>query len=165
MANFEVDVDTSQVAEALNSVDFKMQSGTIPVKLQNKVNSFVVKAQKKKYKSLHDPKNVNEYARSKNEIPILKNFHYGKTKDKNGTYISDRTFYTRFTEKGANIIPRKEKYLTFKYGGSYHKVKSATINAKPFFYNTADEIWNSQQANEIMNTEMQKQLDKYFKDW
>ena len=163
MANFEVDVDTSQVEKVINSVDFKMRSGALPAKLENKVNQKIVKAQKSKYVSLHDKNNMNDFSRAAKQPSILRNFHIGKMKA-GGTYISCRSFWAGWLEHGASIVPRKEKYCTFVYKGKFHKVNAMVIQAKPFFYNTAEEIWNSQQANEIMNTEMQKQLDKYFKD-
>lgn len=162
MSSFIVDIDTSQIDKALDSVDVKMKKNTIPIKLQNKVNQQVVKQQKKEYKTNHDPNFRNEVARSKNELPILNNFHYGKTKDLSGTYISNRTFYALFIEKGAELKPRNAEYLTFKINGEFKKIKSAKIEAKPFFYNIASKIWNSSEAESIMNVEIQKQLDKAF---
>jgi len=161
MANFVVDVDTSQVAEALNSVEFKMQSGKIPTYLENKVNTKIVKAQKSKYVSEHDKANLNEYSRTFNQPRILQNFHYGKLKNGSGTYISNRSFWSKWLEYGAEIKPRHKAFCTFVYGGKFHKVHSMTIKAKPFFYNVADEIWNSSLATDTVNKEMQALIDRY----
>ena len=161
MANFEVDVDTSQVEQVINSVDFKMRSGVIPARLENKVNNRIVKAQKSKYVSLHDKNNMNSFSRAAKQPSILRNFHYGKLKNGTGTYISNRSFWVGWLEHGALIVPRKEKYCTFVYKGKFHKVNTMVLKAKPIFYNTAEEIWNSTLATDVMNKEMQAIIDRY----
>lgn len=157
-SNFTIEVDTSEVEAALDSVDMKMPN--ISLKMQMAVNREVVKKQKATYKSLHDPKNTSEYKGVK--IPsILSNFHTGNCKDKSGTYIANRTYYARFIEKGANIKAH-EDYLCFKINGEFKKVKSVAIPAEPFFYNVANEIWGSSKSEQIMNDKMQKELDKIW---
>jgi hypothetical protein len=55
-------------------------------------------------------------------------------------------FYSLFIEKGANIKPRKEKYLVFKIDGEWKKVKSVRLRPRPFMGPVFDEYWEGENA-------------------
>lgn len=88
---------------------------------------------------------------------LAKSFKY-KSRDNFSATIWNKMFYSGFLEYGAHMVPKREKYLTFKIGDDWVKVKSATIEPKPYFNSTIEGFYSSREADEIMNDVLTKAL-------
>jgi hypothetical protein len=73
-------------------------------------------------------------------------------------------YYARFVEKGAEIKPKKGKYLTFKIDGEWKKVESVKIKPRPFMTPTFDEYWNGPNAKGYiaMADALEKKMNEYL---
>ena len=97
------------------------------------------------------------------EKPIEKAYKYDNSKYEYFTsFVSNRTFYSRFLEYGAEILPRGKKYLTFVINGEFKKVKSVHLAARPILQPAVRSVWGSAEANTLMDEALQKALDRYW---
>lgn len=114
--------------------------------------------------------NGRGYARSKTasygESAILPNIYSkGDTNYRAKVGVRRDAYYAWFIENGIpNDSPRKAKYLNFKVGGNWVKVKSVSIPARPFMKTIVDEYWNGGKAEPIMDKKLQQIINKLFKD-
>jgi hypothetical protein len=67
-------------------------------------------------------------------------------------------WYSNIVENGANIKPKKAKYLTFKINGEWKKVSSVNVRARPFMKPVIDEyFWNqSSKGYKRLTEELEK---------
>jgi hypothetical protein len=73
-------------------------------------------------------------------------------------------FYSLFVEKGADLKPRKKKYLVFKINGEWKKVPSARIRPRPFMGPVYDEYWEGPGAKgyEALKKALQQKMNEYL---
>lgn len=155
----QFNIDTKSIESAIKKTTLNFDK--MLVKMQLSVNKEVIKSAKKRFKALFDVKNHNKYTIAGPEKPILSNFKTVKGKEERTSWILNKAFYARFLEQGAHI-EAKSKWLTFKAGGQWHKVKSVTIPARPFLKPAVEEFWNSEKSSKIAETVLQKELEKYW---
>ena len=156
----QFNIDTKSIESAIKKTTLNFDK--MLVKMQLSVNKEVIKSAKKRFKALFDVKNHNKYTLSGTEKPILSNFKTVKGKEARTSWILNKAFYARFLEQGAKITAAKSKWLTFKAGGQWHKVKSVTIPARPFLKPAVEEFWNSEKSVKIAEAVLQKELEKYW---
>jgi hypothetical protein len=58
-------------------------------------------------------------------------------------------YYSLFVEKGADIKPRKKKYLRFKINGEWKMVPSVRLRPRPFMGPVFDEYWKGPGAKGV----------------
>jgi len=165
----EFNIDTKSIEKALENTTLKLDS--IIIKMQKAVNKAVIKDAKARFKSLFNAKNHNRYtltnataenASGKNAKPILSNFKNTKGREKRTTWILNNAYYAGFLERGAVINAKKAKWLTFKIGGKWVKVKSVTLSARPFIKPAVEAFWNTSKSVEIQEKILQAELNKYW---
>lgn len=165
----QFNIDTNSIESALKKTTLNIDK--IILKMQSAVNREVIKSAKKRFRALFDVKNHNQYtllnanaenAGGKNAKPILSNFKATKGREARTSWILNKAFYAGFLERGATITAKKSKWLTFKAGGQWHKVKSVTIPARPFLKPAVEEFWGSEKSAQIAEAVLQKELLKYW---
>ena len=149
----KIDIDKKQFEKQLGDMDIKMPS--IAKKMMNKVNTLIKKEARKTMRA-------RKFDKSK-ETGIYKNLYSISKKDFEAIVgIKKTAFYSAFVERGAHIKAKNSEYLTFKINDKFVKVKSVTIQAKPFLKPAIDMFWNTGKANKEMEAVFQKELDKLF---
>lgn len=149
----KIDIDKKQFEKQLGDMDIKMPS--IAKKMMNKVNTLIKKEARKTMRA-------RKFDKSK-ETGIYKNLYSISKKDFEAIVgIKKIAFYSAFVERGAHIKTKNSEYLTFKINDKFVKVKSVTIQAKPFLKPAIDMFWNTGKANKEMEAVFQKELDKLF---
>jgi hypothetical protein len=75
------------------------------------------------------------------------------------------TYYSLFIEKGADIKPRKKKYLVFKIDREWKKVESARLKPRPFMGPVFNEYWEGQGAKgyKMLADVLKKKAEDYLK--
>jgi hypothetical protein len=154
----KITVDSKEVEEKLKGTTLRMPS--IAKKMMHAANRIVKKQAVANARSLYTKRNSKPDGRSFLRIGAFKDTA-SKTQDFT-SFVSSRRFYTRFLEKGAEIKPRKGRYLHFKINGEWKTVSSVTIPAKPFLGPAVTAVWESEQSLQAMNTELQRQLTLYW---
>jgi HK97 gp10 family phage protein len=74
------------------------------------------------------------------------------------TMNKSNIWYARMVESGANIKPKKGKYLTFKIGGEWKKVSSVQTRPHPFGKEVFNEYWDG--TNSKGYQELSKALER-----
>jgi hypothetical protein len=74
------------------------------------------------------------------------------------TLNKSNVWYARMVESGANIKPKKGKYLTFKINGEWKKVSSVQTRPNPFGKEVFNEYWNG--TNSKGYQELSKALEQ-----
>jgi hypothetical protein len=72
-------------------------------------------------------------------------------------------WYANIVENGANITPKKGKYLVFKINGEWKKVSSVRVRPRPFMRPVIDEYW--QGVNAKGYTALADALKKKMEDY
>ncbi|UTC86871.1 hypothetical protein [Treponema denticola] len=149
----KIDIDKKQFEKQLGDMDIKMPS--IAKKMMNKVNTLIKKEARKTMRA-------RKFDKSK-ETGIYKNLYSISKKNFEAIVgIKKIAFYSVFVERGAHIKVKNSEYLTFKINDKFVRVKSVTIQAKPFLKPAIDMFWNTGKANKEMEAVFQKELDKLF---
>jgi hypothetical protein len=73
-----------------------------------------------------------------------------------------KTFYASFIERGANIKPKRKKYLKFKINGEWKTVSSAVIRPRPFMKPVFDEYFGNETSKgyRLLADALNKTIDK-----
>jgi hypothetical protein len=71
-------------------------------------------------------------------------------------------FYASFQEKGAEIFPRKKKYLTFKINNEWKKVPSVRLSKRPFMEPAFDKYFGGGGGLglKLMNKKLQEEMNR-----
>ena len=156
---YKIDIDVKDVEKKLEQTSLHVEK--VVRKILRTANSQVIKTAKNTARSLF--KSFNNENDSHNPS-ILKSFsQYVLYKDDSfAAWIHDRTLHAAVMEKGAKINPVKGEYLFFKIDGQWKKVKGVSIPARPFVKPAFDNVYNSANMNELIKTELDKQLDKFW---
>lgn len=153
-----VELDYKSLKKQLEEFDRKMPNSS--KKLMAKVNREVVKqlrreASSRGYKA-HNKKSWGDAGYQPNFDQYAFNNYTGEI------FIKSNAFHYRFIEFGSDVKPKKHKYLTFKYNGQWYKSEGFHLQANPILEPIANSIWATSKANEIMDAELQRIMDKQF---
>jgi hypothetical protein len=78
--------------------------------------------------------------------------------------LKKNIYYARFVEGGADIKPRKTKYLTFKINGAWRRVEHVRLRKQPFMENVYNEYFGSESSKgykELANA-LEKRMNEAF---
>lgn len=163
-ASFKMTLDKKDVENKLKGTSLKMRS--VSKKVMSAINREVIKQAKQNFKNnfTSNPKDKLLETRADDGYkPIMRNFKQWNAKKQEFTsYVSNRTFYAKFLENGATIIPKKSKYLVFKVNGEFKKSQGVMLSARPFLGNATEDVWNSATANQLADEVLNKELTKYW---
>lgn len=167
MMHFSLEIDASEVEKKLQGTNITVRRAGKA--MMNAVNKKVVQKARKDFCAAYDTKHMNnepyanEYFRPRTK-PVEKSYRYGNSKREDfASFVSNRTFYSRFLESGAYIRPKKpDGWLMFKINGEFRRVRSVRLMAKPILGDAVRTIWDSPEAERLMDEALQKQLEKYW---
>jgi hypothetical protein len=78
------------------------------------------------------------------------------------TLNKSNVWCARMVESGANIKPKKGKYITFKINGEWKKVASVQTKPHPFGKEVFNEYWDGTNSNGYQ--ELSKSLERKIKE-
>lgn len=156
MINVPITIDKKDFEKKLGEFSYKMPS--IARTLMNRVNTQIKKDVRKELKT-------RKY-NTKSEKSIYKNI-YSKSKKDFTAYIGvkNEAYHSRFIEHGAFIKSKDGSFLTFQINGEWKKVKSVTLEPKPFLEPVIKNYWDTEKANKIMEEAFDKIVDKLFGEY
>lgn len=158
-AIFSINLDNSQFESEMNAMIAEMPK--IAKKMMRAVNKVVKKHVKTETRARGY---LNTKQMSFGEASISKNIMSFENDDFTGKLMIGRNaFHARFIEYGATPKPKHNKYLIFQIDGEWKKSAGFTIPANPFLTPIANAVWNGNEASEIMDNTLQKELDRIFK--
>jgi hypothetical protein len=72
--------------------------------------------------------------------------------------------YANIVEHGANINPKKGKYLIFKINGEWKKVSSVRVRPRPFMQPVVNQYWQGENAKgyTALAAALQKKMSDYL---
>jgi phage gpG-like protein len=86
---------------------------------------------------------------------------YYKAGNDLGLMVGSKMYYGVFHERGAKILPKKKKSLSFNIGGKWIKTKKEVVlPKKEFLIPAVNEYFNGNKGMEILDKSLQEQLDK-----
>ena len=155
-----VEVDSKNLIKQLEN--FNKQVPNVAQRLMKSVNAEVKRKIKQEAKSRGYK---GKKSQSWGDSGYTHNLKSYQNKDFSAKIMMAKpAFYYRFIEYGANVRPKNGKFLAFKIGKKWVRSKGFTYPAKPLIYPIANSIWGTNKASQIMEQQLQKELDKLFKD-
>ena len=149
--SYGIKVDDKKFKKELGEFSDKMP--TVARRMMSKVSQGIRKTTRNR--------NLKGGLLKKDTGNLYKSLSYKAKKDFTA-YITAGAYYATTHEKGATIEAKEGKYLTFQIGGEWKKVKSVTVPQSQFLWPVVDEYFTTGKAEEIMDTVLQQQLQKFF---
>lgn len=149
--NYNIKVDDKKFQKQLG--DFKNKMPQVARRMMAKVSQGIRKTVRTEYLrgSVLDKETGNLYKKIKY-----------KTKKDFTAYITASAYYATTHEQGATIEAKKGKYLTFKIGEEWKKVKKVVVPQRQFLKPVIQDYFRTDKAEDIMDMVLQQQLEKFF---
>lgn len=158
----KITVDSKDVEAKLKGTTLRMPS--VAKKMMHAADKLVRKQALANAKALFTKRDSKAEKYSMKSLLTASAFTDRASKTQDFTaFVSARRFYAPALEKGALIKPKNGRVLHFMINGGWKTAASVRLPARPFLGPAVQAIWESDKAVQAMNTELQRQLDLYWK--